>query len=140
MTAVNVNAFRGAEEDMAKGVALIRAVYDVVYSVDPEDGPALLSTLKAGTRLLRGVHGRLCDAIGDKKNMCIKKASVASLPSRLDAVLGQLDLAAVSVSAAVNSQIIMVIDKVRQEAAVEQVRSAAIVLKNVIEHVETPFV
>ena len=139
MTAIKTSALRGAENDIDNAVALIKAVYNVIYTVDREDGPALLATLKAGTRLLRLVHFRLCDAIGEGgEGLMYTKAEVNGVPSRRGAIFEQLDIAAVTVLAAAKSPFLLAADDVRQEAAVEQMRSAAIILKNVIEHVENP--
>ena len=136
MTAINPNALLGAEKDLAAGLSLIHSVYNVVYTCDENDGSSLLGTLKAGTRLLRAVHVRLCNAIGDEGGWT--EAIVNGLPSRLDAVLEQLDVADVSVRAAILSPFLLAADEVRQEAAVEQMRSASIILKNAIEHIEKP--
>lgn len=137
MTAIKPNALLGAENDLTNAVSLIHSVYGVIYVCTHDDGPSLLGALTAGARLLRGVHTRLCDAI-DEEGLDYTEAKVNGLPRQSAAVLEQLDIANVSIRAAILNPFLMAIDEVRQEAAVEQIRSAALILKNVIDHIENP--
>lgn len=141
MTAIKSIHSDSILNDLRNGVSLIKSVYAVIYTADRSDGPAMLVTLKAGTTLLRNVHFQLCNMIIDEdEGLIFTKANVKGLPKQINGVLEQLDIAAISVHAAIVSPFLRVMDEVRQEAAVEQVRSAAIILKNAIEHVETPTV
>lgn len=139
MTAIKVDVLRGTKEHLVKGVALIRAVYDVIYLIGAKNASTMLGTLEAGTSLLRCAHFNLCCAIGDGTGgLAYDDAHVDRLPRQRNLVLEQLDMADVSVRAAVINPFLMVTNTVCQEAAVEQIRSAAIILKNIIGHIESP--
>ena len=137
MTAIKPNALRGIEDRLAKGISLIRSIYEVVYVCDREHGPALFTTLSLGTKYLRHIHNDLCVAVGDAEPIMTAESTVEGL-FRTDVILEQLNLIDVSVRAAVLNPFLLAVDEVRQEAAVEQLRTAAIILDCTIKLIENP--
>ncbi len=140
MTLIRANAMRGAEKDLDSGLAMIRAAYNIIYQCSREDGEPLLNSIRAGTRLLRSVHMRLCEAIGDDDDSLNydDAKTPTSLATSLKRINEMMHVAEVSVKAAALSPFLMDSRAVRQNAAVEQVRSAAMILGNLIEIIEDP--
>ncbi len=135
MTAIYPNKLQGIEKSLKEGFDIIEALYAVGSLGWNDDGKSFFVVMAMGTRILRWVQFRLAETVGDE-GMDHSTSTVNGMFGRNDVMYEQFEIAKASVLAAVFNPFNLAADDVRQEAAVEQIRSASIILKHTIELIE----
>lgn len=139
MTAIYVRELNGVIEFTSRGLDLIDAIYEIIHFDNGKDTKkVLLGSLSKGTRSLRVAHSKLCAAIGDTNGLDPDDANVKSVPNHTEVSSETRDLVRASVFAAAKNPFLHDMRPARQEAAVEQIRSTALILEGLIEFLEMP--
>jgi len=138
MTTFYARELLGTIETANSGLDLIRSIYAIVYHNNDDEQKVLLGSLAKGTRILRQVHMSLCKSIGVPGGLEYEDAKVETLPDNLKVVLETMDLVQASIFAAAKNPFLHDMRKMRQEAAMEQIYSAVLLLEGLIEVIERP--